>query len=425
MKVMNFTEMCGNMSDEGARALRRVMTEEVFKANNIAMPKITRSEDRGRVYYTCNVPARLSKTGKRKTFKAKTPEEVQEKVSEFLLSDEAQQPVMTVQDAVKEKIDAARDGVKVQTYERYVRFLRNHISGTKFGEMNLADIRVGECESFIQSLYHKNLGYGSVKQIKSLISLTFDYAVSHDKMKVNYMQSVSVNAGLCVGIRKRENGAWTDEEVAQMWDASLDLWQNHHTSRYSAVIMLAIYTGARIGELLGLTWDDVDLQAGTMSIDKTAIRYTDYETGKKIMATNNTKTVSSRRVIELNDAALFWLNEIKTRNQQEGLTGNLVVQSKSGKMAKLDVINAALKYFCEKAGVTVYSSHAARKTFATMMIDGGLPLSVVSKILGHSEISTTQNVYYKPRTNASETINQENSIIVETVRNRLKQAANA
>ena len=81
MKVMNFTEMCGNMSDEGARALRRVMTEEVFKANNIAMPKITRSEDRGRVYYTCNVPARLSKTGKRKTFKAKTPEEVQEKVS--------------------------------------------------------------------------------------------------------------------------------------------------------------------------------------------------------------------------------------------------------------------------------------------------------------------------------------------------------
>ena len=189
--------------------------------------------------------------------------------------------------------------------------------------------------------------------------------------------------------------------------------------------MLAIYTGARIGELLGLTWDDVDLKAGTMSIDKTAIRYTDYETGKKIMTTNNTKTVSSRRVIELNDAALFWLNEIKSRNQQEGLTGNLVVQSKGGKMAKLDVINAALKYFCERAGVTVYSSHAARKTFATMMIDGGLPLSVVSKILGHSEISTTQNVYYKPRTNASETINKENSIIVETVRNRLKQAATA
>ena len=143
------------------------------------------------------------------------------------------------------------------------------------------------------------------------------------------------------------------------------------------------------------------------------------------MTTNNTKTISSRRVIELNDAAMFWLNEIRSRNQQEGLTGNLVVQSKGGKMAKLDVINAALKYFCEKAGVTVYSSHAARKTFATMMIDGGLPLSVVSKILGHSEISTTQNVYYKPRTNASETINQENSIIVETVRNRLKQAATA
>ena len=94
-------------------------------------------------------------------------------------------------------------------------------------------------------------------------------------------------------------------------------------------------------------------------------------------------------------------------------------------MVKLDIINEALKYLCEKAQVTVYSSHAARKTFATMMIDGGLPLSVVSKILGHSEISTTQNVYYRPRTNASETVNKENSIIVETTRNRLKQAATA
>ena len=75
---------------------------------------------------------------------------------------------MTVQDAVEAKIDAAKDGVKIQTYERYKRMFRNHIQDTRFGNMKLEDVRASECEAFIQTLYQKNLGYGSVKHLKRI-----------------------------------------------------------------------------------------------------------------------------------------------------------------------------------------------------------------------------------------------------------------
>lgn len=429
INMMQMLSNCANMSDEGARTLKDILVKEAFKANNImGFPKITRSEDRGRIYYTCNIPARMSSTGKRKTFKAATVDKLIEKVNNFVCgvaSEGQESSKMTVQDAVEAKIDAAKDGVKIQTYERYKRMFRNHIQDTRFGNMKLEDVRASECEAFIQTLYQKNLGYGSVKHLKSLVSMTFDYAVSHGYMRANYMKAVRINQGLCIGERQHESGAWTTGEINKMWDACLDSWHNHRSCRHIDAVMLGIYTGARIGEILALTWNDVDMDAGTISINKTAIRYTDPITGKKTLGVNSTKTVESRRVIDMNEAARFWMNEIKLRNEELGFTGNLVIQSKIGGPVKTEGINACLRYFCERYSIPYHSSHAARRSYATVMIDSGIPIHVVSRELGHTDIRTTQSAYYKPQVDRDGVLCQKNAAIFETVGNRLKQTKTA
>ena len=82
--------------------------------------------------------------------------------------------------------------------------------------------------------------------------------------------------------------------------------------------MALIFTGCRVGELLAANWRDIDFESKTFSITKTVIRYTEYDTGKKILTVDKTKTADGQRIIALTDEAIYWLKEIKRRNEELG-----------------------------------------------------------------------------------------------------------
>lgn len=186
--------------------------------------------------------------------------------------------------------------------------------------------------------------------------------------------------------------------------------------------MVLIFTGCRVGEIIALTWDDVDFEHRRINISKNYSRIRDEETGKYIDIITTPKTEESRREILLNDAALYWLKEMKSRNEELGIgtgTDDRIVVSKKNKILRQCNVDNRLKTFCEKIGVEYKSSHSGRKTYTSVLLDNGASLSDVSQELGHKNISTTQNSYYKSRRTRDAKLQQRNEIFRATAGSRL------
>ena len=382
--------------------------EEELALKNITIPTIA-SRVKGTVvqYYT-TVPARYSKTGVRHQIVALSEEEVKRlfqrevyntlKHSEYIELRET----ITVAEVVELYLNSLRpNGGRTQrkkktTIERYERMYRNHVKETGFGKMLMSQVRAYHCEDYIACLYGANICKSHIAQIKSLVKMSFDFAISRELTDRNFMATVEINPTLCSTVRKREVEVWEDAEVKILWDTSVEYWKKKQY-RYSALILIMLFLGCRIGELSALTWDDIDFANGFITFDKTIIEYTDYETHKKRREIDAPKTEESRRKINLNEYAAFWLKELKRRNEEIGIYSKQVVVTKYGKIPKEDQLAISFQRFCRVAGVPYKSSHTCRRTYATTMIDGGIPIRQVANDMGHKKVSTTLDVYYKAK----------------------------
>ena len=423
--IMNLIATYGMITPEVVEAARRKQMADLLSKYKVQIPEPSYREAKGD--YLVKTPARYSIDKKRYTVTGRTPEECKErfreKIVELLIimeqgeraEDKAKK--MTVSATVEEFIRSRKDGLKTATYERYMRCWHNHIRGTEFGNRLLREIRQPDCQQYIGELYHKKLCYGSMKQMKSVISQTFDYAIAKGYVPSNQMKTAKININLCSQERKHETTAWSDEEIRKLSEGAKIAWKSHKFY-YSAVYMALIFTGCRVGELLAANWDDIDFERKTFSITKTVIRYTEYDTGKKILTVDKTKTADGQRVIALTDEAIYWLKEINRRNEELGRNSGLVVETREGGYVKGNAIDDSAKRFCKFAGVDYHSSHTCRRTYATILIDNGVPLTEISADLGHKSISTTQNCYYKKRQGTEDILSQKNAIFKETLGNR-------
>lgn len=406
--IKQFSDMVarGMMTDDDARSLSMRYRQEVLMKSGIDIPEPKQRPDTRQWLLT--VPARYSKTKKRHQITRSSREAVIEAYEQEVYSVIAHDE-MTVQGAVTEYLDSRRDELKISSYERYVRMSENHIKESFFGELRLTDVTLDYCRQYIQTLYKEGLCQTHIKQLKSLVVSSLEYAIAHDYITTNYMRSVKINGNLCSAERAHDTGAWTDEEMHELWLGSISQWQNGRHFRYSAAAMFLMYSGCRVGELLSATWNDVNFEEKTLSITKTLVRYTNYDTGKKILMTDTTKSVSSRRVLRLNDAAMFWLYEMRARNEQLGIESSLLVPSRSGRLVKQDTIDICIQKFCAAIGMRYLSSHAMRRTYARVLLDANVPVSEVSHDLGHKNISTTQNIYYKRRSAEAGQMDKKNA----------------
>lgn len=406
--IRQFSDMVarGMMTEDIARSLSAQYRQETLMKNQIKIPEPKQRPDTRQ--WVLTVPARYSRTGKRhqivRADRKAAVEAYEQEVYEVIAHDE-----MTVYGVMTEYLSSRRDELKITSYERYTRMSENHIKKTLFGQLKLTDVTLDSCRQYIQELYREKLCQTHIKQLKSLVVSALEYAIAHDYMTTNYMRSVKINSNLCSTERAHDTGAWTDEEMHDLWVGSIAQWQNGYHYRYSAAAMFLMYTGCRVGELLSATWDDVDLEEKTLSVTKTLVRYTDYETEKKILTTDTTKSTSSRRVLQLNDAAMFWLYEMRSRSEQLGIESPLLVPSRHGRLVKQDAIDTCIKKFCGAIGMRYLSSHALRRTYASVLLDAHVPVSEVSHDLGHKNISTTQNVYYKRRQAEAGQIDKKNA----------------
>ena len=150
---------------------------------------------------------------------------------------------------------------------------------------------------------------------------------------------------------------------------------------------MCLYTGLRIGELLGLEWKDVTLERGIIHIDKTVYREKD-NTGTWQLIVDSPKTKSSARDIPLPKYIVKLLKmQIKVSKSA------YVVENKKGERMSIRSYQYMFERLTEKAGVRKLNFHALRHTFATRALECGMDIKTLSEIMGHKNASITLNRY--------------------------------
>lgn len=179
----------------------------------------------------------------------------------------------------------------------------------------------------------------------------------------------------------------------------------------SLCIVLNFYLGLRIGELASLTWQDIDWHNQCLRICKTETKfYKRNENGEREETMSYgryepTKTVYSVREIPLVEDALVLLRELKKHHEKCRYASDFLAYDGVDSVL-VRSIDRTLRKLCMLCGIDVFNSHLIRKAFASKLHDKNVPTRLISDLLGHSEITTTEHYYILSSRNGLDEVRQ-------------------
>ena len=262
------------------------------------------------------------------------------------------------------------------------------------GHIRIDKITTAQVQSFIDNLaepgVNQRTGGGlsakSQKHYLSFVSDVFEYAIRLGMATGNPCEHVDTKK-----LEHKEHEIYTLDEL----QALLDALQADAPPQYFTFFMLAAYTGLRRAELLGLEWSDIDFKTGVLNVSRTSL-YTK-ELGQ---FTDTTKTKGSQRALKLPESVLANLKAYKAIQAERALkcgdqwhhTNRLFTKWNGEPMNSNTPYNFLLK-FCREHGLRFIGVHGFRHTNASLLIASGADVKTVSENLGHSQVSTTLDIY--------------------------------
>jgi integrase len=233
------------------------------------------------------------------------------------------------------------------------------------GGVPLADLRPAHLNALYAQLVDRGLSPRTCRTVHVVIRRALADAVRDGALPRN----VAVAAAL-PRVGHVEQTAWSADEARAFLDATAD--DPHHT-----LFVVALTTGMRRGELAGLRWEDVDFDAATITV-----RRTRSTVGAKVVEAEP-KTKTSRRVIDIDAGTVAVLRRWRLRQSPDAY----VFPGSPDRLSR--AWNAAVK----DAGVRRIRFHDARHTAASLMLQAGVAVNVVSRRLGHASPMVTLTVY--------------------------------
>lgn len=277
---------------------------------------------------------------------------------------------------------------KPTTYGHYEQMVRLHIVPA------LGSIPLGKLMPIhLQRLYAEKLNEGRHDKSGGLSAKTVKHIHTVLKAGLNHavrLGLVSANAALRVDPPKapsRPPKVWTAEQARDFLIAS-------RADRYFAAYWLALVTGMRRGEILGLRWQDIDWENGRLSIRRELVPT------YKGLVIDEPKTTRSLRAVDVSSETLSILRELREVRQAECLERGepysdegLVFSSTGGKPLDPRAFTRHFESLVKKAGLPRIRFHDLRHSHATVMLTQGIHPKVVSERLGHSTIGITLDTY--------------------------------
>lgn len=172
--------------------------------------------------------------------------------------------------------------------------------------------------------------------------------------------------------------------TAQEQTALLNVLSSGRRTGYFAV-MLMIETGLRVGEVLALRWQDVQLTRKRINVRNTVVRLANK---KQSFVQDSVKSESSRRTIPLTPEAINILEEQYARR-----TSEWVFTNDDGERLSYEALRYQTRKACDEAGIEYRGEHVFRHTFATNCYHKGIDVKILSRLLGHADVNITYNLY--------------------------------
>lgn len=270
---------------------------------------------------------------------------------------------------------------KLRTFEQYSCAVRVHIL-PGIGDYELAELTPFVLQKFITDLAlngNKRTGKGiSANYIKAILSIVQNsLKIAH---LVGFLPEYSANKIKRPKTIEKQVDCFTAREQKKIERAALAADKNKYRG-----IVLCLYTGLRIGELLALTWSDIDFEKGVLSVTKTC--HDGNVNGKHVRIFDTPKTENSRRQIPLSKSLAKMLKEMKKKSKCE------FVIADGKKPVFIRTYQRMFELLLKKLRLNHKGFHSLRHTFATRAIECGMDVKSLSEILGHKNATITLNRY--------------------------------
>lgn len=280
----------------------------------------------------------------------------------------------------------ARHRVSTKTFDGYATTIRLHVLPA-LGSVRVQQLTPARLQAFYSQKLDAGCGPRTVELCHTHLSQALDEAVNLGWVARNVADRVTPPRW-----KPREMDTWSADEARRFLDAA-------SASIYGPIWSLALATGLRKGELLGLRWQDVDTQRNVVAVRQTV------GTLRGTLEIKRPKTVKSRREVNVAPDVLGLLREHRAHQmeryqelQDKGLGSiwedhDLVFPSATGGPIHPDNLDRDFNRLIKQAGVKRIRIHDLRHSYATLAIALGNPLKVVSESMGHADVSTTLRTY--------------------------------
>ena len=292
------------------------------------------------------------------------------------------------------------------TYKRYCRMLETRLL-PYFGHFYINKIKPTDIMKFYDLLEKdtqlvRKKGNNGSKTKKPLSGKTI---LEHHRLlramlhKAVYWQLIVANPAERVQppkARKPKRRSYDDEQTKILLENLEQL--SIEDTKYKVAIILTVFTGVRLGELMGLEWQDVDFKNGIISINRSSQYLADMGVFTKVP-----KTESSIREIAIPEFIISLLEEYKLwYEEQKSIYGELWMNSDrlfvqaDGKPMHPSTISKWFVKYVGQIGLPVINFHGLRHTNASLLVAQNIDIAVISARLGHAQISTTLDFYVHP-----------------------------
>lgn len=286
-------------------------------------------------------------------------------------------------DIMEEWLELSKVRVKDTTYKNYFRAVDTRIIPA-LGQMKVKDINHATIQKYISELIDEGCSPRYIEYLFTIINGAVEHAVKTERLVKNPLQYVEVPRP-----RRRTHTTWEVEEINRFLH-----FAKFDNPIYFVSLKIAIHTGMRRGEVLGLRWSDVNLKEQKISVTQSLI-YDD-----EGFRFSDLKTKSSKRLISIDDDLTAELKQYKAQQNQFKLALgseyhdlDLVCCREDGKPIYPRTLAQHFENVIKKAGVPKIRLHDLRHTHATILLKLGENPKVVSERLGHSTVTMTLDTY--------------------------------
>ncbi len=283
----------------------------------------------------------------------------------------------TLKEWIYEWLDTQkRTHIKASTYANYRNKLEYHVISV-IGDKKLTEVEKDDIQRLVNHGMSNQLSDNSIRTLYRIVHSLFQSAVEN-----GYLDKNPCN-GVCLPkVRHQNRRALTREEQTLLEEKA-------RCSKGNEAVIIALYTGLRIGEISALTWEEVDFTSHLIYVRRTRQRISTYEQDQKqsVVREDLPKSDSSYRSIPMGPFLTEYLIRLKSR-----AICSYVVCCK-GRATEPRVILYRFRRLASEIGLDDVTFHSLRNTFATRCIEQGADAVTLSRLLGHTSAKMTLDIY--------------------------------